>query len=204
MQTHYALRSLSRPVKPDRDVDVLFSIAPDGRALLFIHGFSGDAVKTWSEFDALLQTCPAFAARDIFFYGYDGLRAEMNASASIFRDFLDRMLVRGAALVSDSLPAGVERPYDFAYRECVIVAHSLGAVIARRALLDATRMNAMWLSRIKLVLYAPAHKGASIAKLAVEASTSFPFLSLFGAGARFKSPLIDQLDSKFSRSDTPS
>lgn len=75
----------------------------------------------------------------------------------------------------------------------MIVAHSLGAVITRRALLDATRLQAPWTTKTKLVLYAPAHKGASVADLALEVASSFTFLRLFGVGARFVSPLIDQL-----------
>src|ERR1051325_11392221 len=121
MQTHYVLRTLNATAKPDRDVDVLFAIQPNRTCVLFIHGFSGDATKTWSEFDRLLQTCPKFHARDIYFYGYDGLRAEMNASAALFRDFLDRFFTSTAAFVNLSLAPDARRPLDFTYTELVIV-----------------------------------------------------------------------------------
>jgi hypothetical protein len=48
------------------------------------------------------------------------------------------------------------------------------------------------------VLYAPAHRGAKVAELALEAASSFKFVRLFGNLARFESPLIDQL-----RPDSP-
>jgi len=179
--------------KPDKDVQVLFAVKPDRKAVLFIHGFSGDAIKTWSDFHELLPESPNSYGRDLFFYGYDGLRAEMNASASLFRDFLERMFNNTAQFVNDNLPLAAQRPAGFLYDELVIVAHSLGAVISRRALLDATRMRATWVSKIKLVLYAPAHKGASVADLALETASSFSFVRLFSALARFESPLIDQL-----------
>jgi hypothetical protein len=193
MQTHLALRALSGTEKPDKDVQVLFAVQPNRRGLLFIHGFSGDAINTWSDFHLLLPDCETCVGRDLFFYGYDGLRAEMTASASLFRNFLDRLFCRTAAFVNGSLPVAAHRPADFTYDELVIVAHSLGAVITRRALLDATRLGVSWVSKIKLVLYAPAHRGACVAALALETATSFRFLRFFGALARFESPLIDQL-----------
>lgn len=193
MQTHLALRTLKGTQKPDKDVQVLFAAQPNRKALLFIHGFSGDAIKTWSDFHELLPGRPKCTYRDIIFYGYDGLRADMYASASIFRAFLDRLFGTTKLFLADNLPPSAQRADDFAYDELVIVAHSLGAVISRRALLDATRKKSDWVSRTKLVLYAPAHKGARVADLALEAASSFPFLKLFGIGARFESPLIDQL-----------
>jgi alpha-beta hydrolase superfamily lysophospholipase len=193
MQTHLALRTLKGTQKPDRDVQVLFAVQPNQKAVLFIHGFSGDAIKTWSDFHELLPNCVHCACRDLIFYGYDGLRAEMHASASIFRGFLNRFFETTKSFLEDNLPLSARRPDDFRYDELTIVAHSLGAVIARRALLDATKSNSAWTDRTKLVLYAPAHKGAKVAVLALEAASSFPFLKLFGVGARFESPLIDQL-----------
>lgn len=193
MQTHLALRTLKGTQKPDKDVQVLFAVQPNRKALLFIHGFSGDAIKTWSDFHELLPNRPQCTCRDMFFYGYDGLRAEMQASASIFRAFLDRLFKTTKTFLADNLPPSAQRADDFGYDELVIVAHSLGAVIARRALLDATRSKSDWIAKTKLVLYAPAHTGAKVADLALEVASSFAFLKLFGIGVRFQSPLIDQL-----------
>lgn len=193
MQTHLVARPLKGLEKPDKDVQVLFAVQPDRKAVLFIHGFSGDAIKTWSDFHLLLPDCQRCQGHDLFFYGYDGLRAEMTASAALFRDFVDRLLGRTSEFVNENLPSAALRPTDFAYGEVLIVAHSLGAVIARRALLDATRMRLDWVTKIRLVLFAPAHKGANVADLALEAASGFRFVRLFGALARFESPLIDQL-----------
>lgn len=198
MQTHLAARALRGNGRPDKDVQVLFAVQPTRKGVLFIHGFSGDAIKTWSDFDVLLPASQTCCGHDLFFYGYDGLRAEMTASASLFRDFLDRLFRRTAAFVNDNLPAAAQRPANFEYDELVIVAHSLGAVITRRALLDATRLGSRWVSKIRLVLYAPAHKGANVAALALEVASGFRFTRFFGALARFESPLIDQLKPESS------
>jgi pimeloyl-ACP methyl ester carboxylesterase len=193
MQTHLALRTLQGNEKPDKDVQALFSVQPNRKAILFIHGFSGDAIKTWSEFHLLLPAAQHCQGHDLFFYGYDGLRADMTASAALFREFLDRLFISSAHFVNGNLPAAAQRPDDFFYDEVVLVAHSLGAVIARRALLDSTRLQRIWLDKTRLVLFAPAHMGASVADLALEAASNFRFLRFFGALARFDSPLIEQL-----------
>src|SRR6185436_2453143 len=90
-QTHYVPRTLQGSDKPDRDVQVMFATNPGPKAILFIHGFSGKAIATWSDFHELLPDCSACADRDLYFYGYDGLRAGLIASASIFRGFLGRV-----------------------------------------------------------------------------------------------------------------
>jgi len=46
------------------------------------------------------------------------------------------------------------------------VAHSLGAVVARKALLDAFKNTRSWLPTVHLVLFAPAHSGAGLLALA--------------------------------------
>lgn len=127
------------------------------------------------------------------FYDYDGLRAELKASVNLFYEFLVWLFGSPILAINNALPKAHERPMSFGYDDVVMVCHSLGAVVARLALLRATREGKNWVSKVKLVLFAPAHKGARVVELALEVSTHFSFLSLFSGGARFKSPLIDQL-----------
>jgi pimeloyl-ACP methyl ester carboxylesterase len=191
MQTHHPpwlLRGQS-----NKSVQVLFAALPGRKAIIFIHGFSGDAMATWSDFSSLLPEHPKCSGSDLYFYGYDGLRADMYASAALFRDFLDQLLADTARFFEVNLPHAVRRETSFEYEELIIAAHSLGAVISRRALLDATKEGSAWVAKTKLILYAPAHRGARVTTLALEVASSFPFLKFFGATARFKSPLIDQL-----------
>jgi pimeloyl-ACP methyl ester carboxylesterase len=198
MQTHLTPRSLKPGVPGAENVQVLFSANPSRKGILFIHGFGGNGLETWSNFSTLLPEYPKFKGTDLYFYSYDGLRDDMYASAAIFRVLLENLFTQTAGILVPNLPLSAQRSPDFAYDELAIVAHSLGAVIARRALLDATTQHASWAPKTKLVLYAPAHMGANVVGLALEATSLFRFLKLFGSFVRFTSPLIDQL-----RSDSP-
>jgi alpha-beta hydrolase superfamily lysophospholipase len=91
------------------------------------------------------------------------------------------------------IPSAAKRPNTFAYNSLLIVGHSLGAVLARRALLDATLMHRAWPIHCRLCLFAPAHQGAIVVALVVGALAIWPILLPFTALVRFQSPLIDQL-----------
>ena len=68
--------------------------------------------------------------------------------------------------MNPSLPLEDSRPGAHRYSRVVVVAHSLGAVVARLALLRAHRRSASWLSAVSFVLFSPAHLGADILQLA--------------------------------------
>ncbi|HXH73278.1 MAG TPA: hypothetical protein VNI58_10730, partial [Mariprofundaceae bacterium] len=86
-QTHLSIRSLIGDRRPDKDVQALFAVNPNRKAILFIHGYSGD-IGTWSDFNLLIPGNEYFSGYDVYFYLYDGIRAELYASAALFRDFL--------------------------------------------------------------------------------------------------------------------
>jgi len=192
MQTHFALRKLRDTAAGD--LHAMFAAKPARKAILFVHGYSGAAIKTWSDFHELLPTSPKVASHDLIFYGYDGLHGEMNASAAMFRQLLIKIFSEQEKLILSEIAPAAARPADFSYDEVVIVAHSLGAVIARRALLDATQDKHAWVTKTKLILYAPAHRGAAVLELAREVSSSFRFLGLLTSVGRFSSPLLAQLE----------
>jgi len=195
MQLHRSSRPLSATKTPDKDVEVLFAFEPERKAVLFIHGFSGGGIVTWSKFNSLLPRHSKAANRDLYFYGYDGIRANLMGSADLFREFLGRLFAGEADFINVHLSGIDLRPSNFGYDEFVIAAHSLGAVIARRALVDATKEGALWPQKVRLVLYAPAHTGANVVRLALETCSTFSFTKILVAFARFQSPLIDQLNS---------
>lgn len=175
------------------DVKFIASATPDGSAIVFVHGFNGSAIETWMDFEKMLPETGGCSSCDLFFVGYDGLRSDLTASAGIFREFLDRIFENPSNLLNGAIPSSAQRADNFAYKTLLIVGHSLGAVIARRALLDATIINKTWPSRCKLCLFAPAHRGANVTDLAIEALSTWSFLKPFSALMRFQSPLIDQL-----------
>ena len=193
MQTHLLPKLLKGGISATGEARVMFSMKPNRKAIVFIHGFNGNAIKTWADFHELLPNSPKSEGRDIYFYGYDGLRSELIASAAIFGNFLNQLFNNITPILKDNLSQPAQRSSSFAYDEIIIVAHSLGAVISRRALLDAPKRGFDWGNKTKLVLYAPAHMGARVVALAIETSSSIPILKYFCSLVRFSSPLVEQL-----------
>lgn len=151
------------------DSTVAWARHPTGRVLVFVNGFGGRAVATWSSFLSLLSREPRLAGWDLVFYGYDGLHTRAVASAGLFRQFLaelqaspQRMYERSQAVAS---ARGQHPP---AYSSIVIAAHSLGAVVARRALVDLWRApeTRHVADLARLLLFAPAHRGATLRRWA--------------------------------------
>lgn len=168
-----------------------FAQRPATRLIIFIHGFGGSAIKTWSGMEELLDE-PAVENADIIFYGYRSLAASANNSAGIFRDFV-------------STAAEIRQPWSNAlrrggamgardYEDILIVAHSLGAAVTRRALLDALGMGADWVSRARLLLFGPAHMGTNLVELAglLRSSPGALFFDLL-TFARMRSPVLNDL-----------
>jgi pimeloyl-ACP methyl ester carboxylesterase len=167
-----------------------FSVVQPKQLLVFVHGFNGSSVGTWEEFPDLLREDPDFAQTDLVFYGYDSLKGQANNNGLRFYNCLK-------ALASPGLPEeerwGFERSVvaeDFEYERIILVAHSLGSIVLRRALLNAKADEQPWLAQSQMVLFAPAHRGARIQKL-VE------YLPMFGrmlAGLGFVAmPVLEDL-----------
>jgi hypothetical protein len=122
---------------------------------------------------------PLHRGDDLLFYGYESLRSQVDYMATEFTQFLEQFLAAPARWINPMVThiepwyPGCVRPAEFKYRRVVIVAHSLGAVVARRALLniDSSHRPPSWLTGTRLVLFAPAHKGAYISKLVFAALT---------------------------------
>lgn len=159
--------SAATPLEWGRESIGYFSKQAASRLLVFVHGFGGGASSTWAGAEVALVADPKAAATDIIFYGYRSLRTQPEISAGILREFLDDASAASAswnAIASRAVGASVTRTYD----EILIVAHSLGAAVSRRAVLDAISEGSSWASKVRLVLFAPAHNGAYLSKLQTE------------------------------------
>lgn len=112
------------------------STKPAERLIVFIHGWRGDAAGTWGEF-AKPPADEWWAVSDLLFVDYDSTSESVVATADRIRarikDFYPvpngEMLVRRGVAVRENW----EQPY----RELIIVGHSLGGLVARRAVVDA-------------------------------------------------------------------
>jgi pimeloyl-ACP methyl ester carboxylesterase len=96
--------------------------------VLFIHGFGGDAAKTWGRFPGLLSDDGRIAGWDIVSYGYQSDFLRPNAVGLWSAD-------PDIPTIADQLRAMVE--IGFAnYEGIALVAHSMGGLVAQRALVD--------------------------------------------------------------------
>ncbi|EJL62761.1 esterase/lipase family protein [Flavobacterium sp. CF136] len=158
--------------------------------IVFVHGFGGNSLGTWNNFSSILLFDDQFKKSDIIFYGYDTFNGQAGDHAAELYHFLKRSILPlkdGILPILQNLP---ERDY----KRIVLVAHSLGAVLVRQAQLLAYIDGDSWVQKSEIALYAPAHHGAEIISLAMQA---LPGLSgLFGLFAKFRFPILNDLDSK--------
>lgn len=156
--------------------------------VIFVHGFNGKATGTWDEFPELIRSNNDFENVDVIFYGYDSLKGQVNNNAVRFYNLLTS--------VCENSPnrLGFKRSNiadDFRYQRILVIAHSLGAIVVRRALLNAKSENKAWLANCKMILFAPAHKGARIQNLIME---SLPSVGKILAGlGLLRIPVLDDL-----------
>lgn len=186
------------------DSRVILSEDPATSAcLVFVHGFGGSAVDTWVDFPALVPQEPKCAQYDAFFWGYDGLFSSADFSAAELRSFIAALLREPATqIVNPSRPSGApERPAAFAYERVIVCAHSLGAVITRRAVVDMARGIEAYhdvLPRLRLQFFAPAHKGAHIIAFGEQVLAAiplpFPVDGLAAEAIRSKFPALRSLE----------
>ncbi len=146
----------------EKRTKAFWSIKWNSVAIIYIHGWTGDAIGTWARFLTLWPS--KWEGCDHIFYGYDSSRSQADEHAGYFREFLKTFLSNPSSMINSSNAFfGPRRdlylrPDDFSYKQVVIVAHSLGALVARRALLDSR------MPRTQFVLFAPAHNGSPWAK----------------------------------------
>ncbi|MFY9647605.1 MAG: alpha/beta fold hydrolase [Terriglobales bacterium] len=104
------------------------SSADNPVAVLFIHGFSGDPIKTWGKFPDFLTGEKRLARWDVFSLGYHtGLSLDV---VGIWR--ADPGLISLADLLATR--AALE-PLK-RYKSVALIAHSMGGLVVQRAILD--------------------------------------------------------------------
>ncbi len=178
---------------------------PNGNLVIFVHGFRGEATGTWQTFPTLLTGHRRFRGTDLLFYGYEAKVTAPSTSGGLFRQFLDRLLSPDLDMVNDSLeqyaPELKRRTRQFDFKKLTLVAHSMGAPVVRRALLDKWRTGDRYHQKVELILFAPAHRGAHVARLIAEVFTGSPVTKVFSSvGKYFVAPYRElQPDSTFIR-----
>src|SRR5450759_4814843 len=98
---------------------MLLPFRNEGRkaAIIFVHGFAGDAAASWTQFAQLLTSDPRAADWDCFSFGYKSIGTSVRAVAAELR----------ATIGSSKLAR---------YQQIAFIAHSTGGLILQSALLD--------------------------------------------------------------------
>jgi hypothetical protein len=145
---------------------VFWAKKPEGKALVFIHGFNGGPYTTFKQFDVLLRNYKEFAGCDIFFYGYSASKSQIAALAKGFVKMLLVLEKECVELYNKSFKRVVLNPRNsnFKYDNIVIVAHSLGAILTRIALIEINKSDSELTKKFDMILYAPAHFGAHLSE----------------------------------------
>lgn len=118
----------------------MFSTCPTARkAAVFVHGFGGHPVKTWSLQQEFIATHPAWRDVDAYFVGFNSRGDETRLSA----DYVAHFLRTVCPLPPDSLfTTRVDdddarlRPSGTRYESLELFGHSLGGVVLRLAIVE--------------------------------------------------------------------
>jgi pimeloyl-ACP methyl ester carboxylesterase len=135
-------------------------------AVVFVHGWCGRADSSW---DDSIRSLPEMDSADAIFFDYPTARDTVSFAASKFTDFLiDLVRNPATSFINPTMQASGEARERFVYKKIIFVAHSMGAVVVRKALLkceNAPQGEAFTLdefAKIRLLLFAPAHTGSRI------------------------------------------
>lgn len=183
-----------QPVPYGVDSQVFLSREPEGKLLVFVHGYTGKAVKTWEEFDSLIPQDDFFKGYDVLFYGYPGFRSNVIAGAALLCEMLEE-LHGNPGLLIQSLGIGNSRPKLTSYAQITLVGHSLGSLLIRWALVIASKEKGMGWKKAdpRFVLFAPAHSGNLLETALGELQSSVSWISMAGAALGILSPFLKEL-----------
>lgn len=121
--------------------------------ILFVHGLSGSADGTWSVMDRVAASCTAISQVERAFFQYP--------TQIIRRPFGQRM--PKIQHIAEGLKGFIET-HGFADRNIILVAHSLGGIIARTYILEQ-RKSSLPCPVVGLILYASPLEGSVLANI---------------------------------------
>jgi len=145
-------------------------------AIVFFHGFLGDAHETWLNFQSMIDSqrsaYPEWGRSDLFFVQYSSFRKSISAIAGIALQFVDHLFpVPPPALFEmDAMVEGIPENVigmsleKHKYKKLILVGHSEGGAVLRRAVEVGYKDDKHPELRDKLAitelnLFAPAHLG---------------------------------------------
>jgi hypothetical protein len=132
-------------------------------AIIFVHGFHGDPVKTWTDFQGLMDKEEHFSGwsrADVYFFTYDDANSSIDDSATALSHFIENIY----PIPNVAIQALHENSNVKQYSKLIMVGHSEGAVVLRASIVEFGK--AFFIDGItspildaRLVLFAPAMFG---------------------------------------------
>jgi len=193
------------PFKLDKfgkDTHAYWSLNPIGRLLVLVHGFNGAAGTTWLGLPQQLILQTEVAGCDIVSFGYDSVKQTGGESAMQLQIFLDKLFTETSRIINRSFDdngSKVRRPENWKYGQIVLAGHSLGACVSRRALLNQIQAGRnKWEVEIRLVWFAPAHRGAKIKLLIDAVALAIPggYKESLDGVSKYFSPALEDLEKR--------
>ena len=184
------------------------SNSPTRRLLVFVHGWGwGRPVEnTWGDFVRVLDAWSIeHQSWDILMYGYDCADSGIQQLAMRLSSILDAVWTAPdlAGYPFEPRSGNQSRGTGVHWQALHLVCHSMGAVVARRALLDKTRLPGLrsddWSHVTKMTMFAPAHTGVLVGELLGSVVTAVPVISLLAWAFSAKYPCLEDIDASDRR-----
>ena len=150
----------------DRDLHRIrnsHTMGPSSKAVLFIHGFTGQGIETWGEFPNRFRNHADLVGFDFFFWKYP---SKLNFNPiQIVREGVVGSGDPGIELIGQSMSTVLETHFQD-YARLMLVAHSMGGLVVQSFVINEIKHNAsQHLDRIvEIVLYATPSGGLASAR----------------------------------------
>ncbi|RSN26333.1 hypothetical protein DMC63_00360 [Streptomyces sp. WAC 05977] len=108
-------------------------------AIVFVHGYLGHPMSTWSQFHDATRLCgdATWNTSDLYFLGYDSTGLDVRGASEILLRFLRELLPKPPLGLFESTYQDrriTVRPEISEYHELYLIGHSLGGVVIRNAI----------------------------------------------------------------------